>query len=249
MKGEIFEEYSKYYDLLYNDKNYSNEVDYLVSILKTCNVTDGLILELGSGTGKHGKILAERGYLVHGIERSQLMVAAAVKTNRFTCECGDIRTFNSGRTYDAVISLFHVVSYITTNEDLKCLFANVACQLNRNGVFVFDFWYTPAVYSQKPETRVKRVSDGKISITRLAEPKVNYIDNLVEVVYTIYVHDLCTGGIKKFSEKHCLRHLSLPEIDSLALSCGFERVIAEEYMSGNNASEKTWGVCVVLKKI
>lgn len=244
----VFNAYSSYYDLLYRDKDYLGEVNYIQSLLNRQGITKGNLLEFGSGTGKHGRLLADRGYHVHGIERSAEMIAQAMSSNGFTCEQGDICTVQLGRIYDAVLSLFHVVSYQTSNADLMAVFARAADHLKKGGLFIFDFWYSPAVYKQRPVVRVKRMSDELVEITRIAEPILYPNENRVDVNYTIYAKDLLSGAIQSLSETHPMRHFSLPEIDLLASIHGFDCICAEEFLSGKPAGEETWGVCVTLKK-
>ena len=56
MKGSVFKAYSRYYNLLYSDKDYESESKYIMYLLKRNGVTQGNILEFGSGTGKHGRL-------------------------------------------------------------------------------------------------------------------------------------------------------------------------------------------------
>lgn len=245
----VFDAYSRYYDLLYCDKDYSGEVAYIQTLLDRYDLTKCELLEFGSGTGKHGRLLSEQGFHVHGIERSAAMVAQAIPTEGFTCQQGDICTVQMGRTYDAVLSLFHVISYQTSNTNVKAVFARAAEHLHPDGLFIFDFWYTPAVYAQRPMVRVKRMSDKSIEITRIAEPVIFPNENRVDVNYTIFARDLKTGEVKAFVETHPMRHFSLPEIDLLAELSGFTRIGTEEFLTGNSPGEDTWGVCVTLKRI
>ncbi len=248
MSPLIFNAYSRYYDMLYLDKDYAAEADYVLSLLRRYGVHSGDLLEFGSGTGKHGRLLAKHNYTIHGIERSAEMVSAAQLVSGFTCQQGDIAVSNMGRTYNAIVSLFHVISYQTTKEQLRAVFANAAAHLNAGGLFLFDFWYSPAVYAQKPSVRVKRMSDGQVEIIRIAEPVIHANENRVDVHYTIFVRELATGFVQTLQEIHPMRHLSLPEIDLLADTHGFERICAEEFSTGKSPSADTWGVCVTLKK-
>lgn len=249
MSQSVFNAYSRYYDLLYRDKNYAAEADYVRSLLSRYGVHSGDLLEFGSGTGKHGRLLAQQGYTVHGIERSAEMVAAAHLTPGFTCQRGDISAINTGRTYQAVLSLFHVMSYQTTNQRLQAVLANAAAHLNSGGLFIFDFWYSPAVYAQKPSVRVKRMANEQGEITRISEPVIYENENRVDVHYTIFARELATGSAHSLQEVHPMRHFSLPEIDLLAEVHAFERIGAEEFSTGKPPSEDTWGVCVILQKI
>jgi hypothetical protein len=115
-------------------------------------------------------------------------------------------------------------------------------------LFLFDVWYSPAVVSQKPELRVKRIQTDDLAITRIAEPFLFPNENRVDVHYTVMAQDLATGSFQSFEETHPMRHFSLPEIDFLAETTGFERLTAEEWLTGASPSEATWGVCLVLRK-
>ena len=61
---DVFDAYSAYYDLLYQDKDYVAEVAYVDSLLNMYGKDVIELLEFGSGTGIHGKLLAEKNYKV-----------------------------------------------------------------------------------------------------------------------------------------------------------------------------------------
>ena len=245
----VFDAYSRYYDLLYRDKDYAAESNYINDVLERYEITGVNILEFGSGTGKHGRLLAGRGYQVMGIERSEEMVAQALQEDGFSSQQGDIRSVQLGRTFDAVISLFHVVSYQVSNEDVRAVFSRAAEHLQPGGLFVFDVWYSPAVYAQQPEVRVKRLADESIEITRIAEPVAWPNDNKVDVNFTIFARDTNTDACQMLKECHPMRHFSVPEVDLFAENAGFERLVAEEFLSGSEPGVDTWGVCFVLRKV
>ena len=245
----MFDSYSRYYDLLYRDKDYASEATYIKRLLAQHAITEGSLLEFGSGTGKHASALSSFGFTVHGIERSASMVAQASLVNGFTCQQGDIGLVKIDKTFDAIISLFHVISYQVSNHQLQLVFDNASKHLLPGGLFIFDFWYTPAVYSQKPSIRVKRMADENFEITRIAEPMVYPDQNRVDVNFTVFVRDLSTNEIQSFTESHPMRHFSLPEIDIFASIHGFQRVLAQEFLTGQAPSENTWGVSVVLRRV
>ena len=249
MRGEaIFDDYSIYYDLFYTDKNYEAEVDYIELLLNKYRATGKDILEFGSGTGRHGCLLGEKGYTVKGIEKSNEMIQRSAVNAGFSCENGDICTVRLGKKYDAVLSIFHVMSYQIANESICSAFETAAEHLDCGGLFIFDFWYSPAVYTQYPEVRVKRMSSDDLNITRIAEPYVYANENRVDVKYTIILQDSVDNVYKSFEEIHSMRHYSLPELDYIAENSGFERLCAEEFLTGEKPGENTWGVCIVLRK-
>ena len=245
---EVFSAYGRYYDLLYRDKDYAAEVDYIHSLLQRFAAPGPELLEFGSGTGRHGRMLAARGYRVTGIERSAEMVARAEPVAGFACQQGDICTVQLGRTFDAVLSLFHVLSYQVHNDQVAAVFARAAEHLVPGGLFLFDVWYSPAVYAQRPAVRVKRMADETVDITRIAEPTLYPNANRVDVAYSIFARERATGAVTTLAETHPMRHFSLPELDLFASVAGFERLCAEEFLTGRVPGEDTWGVCVALRK-
>lgn len=251
-----FRKYSAVYDLLYRDKDYAAEADYVVRSIRAVRPQARGILELGSGTGKHGRLLAARGFDVHGIERSPDMVALAraaptpaSTVGTFACAVGDVRHVALERTFDAVIALFHVVSYQTTDDDLQATFASAARHLSAGGVFLFDVWHGPAVEAQNPVGRVKQASDEVWEVTRTARPQLDTGHHTVRVVYDIDCRERASGETVRFSEDHLMRYLFPAEIDALALQSGFRVVASEEFMTGHSPSSATWGVLYMLSKL
>ena len=248
--SENFNAYSRYYDLLYKDKNYTSEANYVVQLIKANHNTATQILELGCGTGNHAAILCKEKYSVTGLERSAEMVELAKqkKIENFEPIVADITNFSVNNKFDVAVSLFHVISYLTSNNQLVECFNTVNKHLNEKGIFIFDVWYTPAVYMQKPETRVKRISDNAIQGTRIAESTIHFNENVVDVNYEIHIQNKANGITEVYQEKHPMRHFSIPEIALLADLTNFTVIKTEEFGTQEKPSENTWGVCFVLQK-
>ncbi len=220
----VFGNYACYYDLLYPDKDYVGEAQFIQKILQTYAPNARQLPELGCGTGTHAVLLAKQGYQVHGVDFSEEMLQRAnsrpyqpppdiASSLKFTH--GDIRQVRLNQTFDAVLSLFHVISYQTTNEDLLAAFATVKEHLKPGGIFIFDVWYGPAVLSDRPSVRVKRLEDNQISITRIAEPVMHPNDNFVDVNYQVFIQDKSNGEVEELKETHRIRYLFKPEIEFL----------------------------------
>lgn len=246
-----FRLYSEYYDLLYKEKPYSEESDFIISLLdkyRTFKVKT--ILELGSGSGGHAHFFSKKGFEITGIELSPGMVEMARTKNipNFNIIEGNISSFNLEMKFDAVVSLFHVVSYLTNNADLISMFNSVNNNLKEGGLFIFDCWYSPAVIRQRPETRVKRISNENLSIVRIAESKENVNNNTVNVDFEVNIKKNNDGQVSTIEESHLMRHFSIPEIQLIANFCGFEVIKCEEALTSNIPSCETWAVCFVLKK-
>ncbi len=253
----VFKNYAAYYDLLYRDKDYSGESAFVDQIIQTHGNTPKTTLELGCGTGMHAIRLTEKGYRIHGIDFSREMLQDAAQRleqcnadirSRLRFQEGDVRSFRAGETYDAVISLFHVFSYQTTDEDLQAAFATISAHLNDGGIFLFDCWYGPAVLSDPPVVRVKRLENDNIRITRIAEPQMFPNENRVDVHYQILIEDKKSGDIETLQEIHHMRYLFLPEIRQLLKAANLTLLDSREWMSNKAPGLDTWGVYFVGKK-
>ena len=161
---------------------------------------------------------------------------------------GDIEFINLNDKFDCILSLFHVISYQTTNEKLINVFNNANLHLNKGGIFIFDIWYSPAVYSIKPSVRVKRFSNSDLEITKIAEPFMRDNLNVVDVNYTFFVKDKSNENIINFKELHKMRHFSITEIELICSLSGFKCIHVEEWLTKRIPSDNSWGVCFILKK-
>lgn len=248
----VFDEYANYYDLLYKDKDYIGEAKYIDYLIKKYSPDASTVLDLGCGTGKHAELLADKGYHVHGIDMSEKMLKEAFKraeqNDHLNFSLSNIQEFNLGKNFDVITALFHVISYQNSDEKVNKVLNNAYNHLNKNGIFIFDCWYGPAVLTDKPEVRVKRLENDNMIVTRIAEPTMRENDNIVNVKYDVFIRDRKTDLIKEIKEIHIMRYFFRNEIERLVKSNGFEAIDAFEFMTNKNLDISTWGSCFVVKK-
>jgi SAM-dependent methyltransferase len=227
----IFEDYSNYYDLLYKDKNYNSEVDYVDILIKENHPQANTLLDLGCGTGRHNILFEEKGYKTIGVDLSYDMIKKAKELNKSAFIQGDIRNIKLNQQFDVIVSLFHVMSYQTSNDDIAAVFQTAKNHLNSDGLFIFDCWYGPAILNEQPVTRVKRMEDEKIYVTRLSESTLHANTNLVDVSFEVFIEDKGTKITKKLNELHHMRYLFFSEIVQYAKQVGFEIIAFEEWLT------------------
>lgn len=254
----VFDAYGKYYDLLNDAKDYDDEADYVLRLINDVAPSAQNILELGCGTGGHAIPLVQRGCNVHGIDLSHTMIErAAVRRQNLSPEyaarvgfsTADLRTYRSDQNFDAVISLFHVFSYMPRNTDLQQAFETARAHLQPGGVLVFDCWYGPAVLTDPPFIRSREFRNEEFSATRTANPTMHPNRNLVQVRYDFVIKDLEGGHIDQFSEEHWLRYLFLPEIRAYLATSNFVLSGAFNWMTVAPLDIQSWYAVIVAEAV
>jgi SAM-dependent methyltransferase len=257
MQMNVFAHYARYYDLMYRDKDYQAESAFVHSLIKQYAPEAKAVLELGSGTGAHARYLAEMGFEVHGVDRSEPMLEMAqarrqdlppVVAGKLSFSHGDVRQIRLEKTFDAVIALFHLISYQVSNEDMAATFRTISEHLQPGGVLIFDYWYGPTVLTERPSVRVKRVEDETVRLMRVVEPVMHTNKNVVEVNYQFFIQDKRTGVIETFREDHLMRYLFLPEIELFFANAGLMPVDHGDWMTGRAPGFDTWSVYSLGKK-
>ncbi len=250
----VFGGYSRYYDLLYRDKDYASEARYVAALIEQHAPSSRSLMEIGCGTGAHASELAKLGYDLTGVDLSEGMLAAAEErkkgmpeeiASRTTFEKGDARSVRLGRRFNAVLSLFHVMSYQATSEDLAAAFQTAREHLLPGGVFVFDCWYGPAVLRQWPSVTERTLADGATRVHRVATPEIDANRNTVDVNYVVEVTDIASGETATLTETHTMRYLFTPEIDLALMAADMKLVDSNAWMSAEPPGFGSWAAVFV----
>ncbi len=253
--GNVFDRYAKYYDLLYMDKNYAEECDFLEEVFRRYqNRKPKKILDLGCGTGNHLTLLAQRGYEMVGIDASEPMIEIAKnKIQKMNLNARlynlDIRNFSLNQKFDAAICMFATVDYLIENRDLQKSFDNIRRHLRLKGLFVFDFWYGPAVLTIKPSVRVKTLEKNGLKVIRIVIPELNSLKHTVTSNYHIISMER-NNIIDEIKESHIVRFFFPQEIRHLLEENSFQLVELWEFPKLNKLpTEKTWNAVAIAKAI
>jgi SAM-dependent methyltransferase len=251
----IFEEnYARVYDVIYQGKNYSQEVDEIERCFrKFVSAKPKTILDLGCGTGGHLLELAKRGYLPTGIDLSENMLEIAAQklvAKGFEPDLhhGDICELELPKKFDAVICMFAVLCYQLQNELLEKALKKVSRHLKQDGVFIFDFWYGPAVLNIGPEVRRAEFKEGNSTLIRTATPKLNTRHHLNEITY--HLNYLEQGEqVASFSEIHQVRYFFPLELEYFLSVAGLELCALGEFPKYDTAiSDTSWNAIAVARK-
>lgn len=243
------------YDLIYKDKDYEGECDFVEAIFRNLSSKSvRTILDGGCGSGGHTIPLAKRGYQVTGIDSSGFMLRHAKekarKSNlRLDFQEMDLRRLNLNQRFDACLCLFSVMGYITQTGDILKSLKSIRRHLNEESLFVFDFWNGLAVLRILPSVRIKVVEDEGRRVIRTAEPELDAFNHLCRVHY----HWLITQDNRitdDFEETHIVRYFFPQEITHYLEESGFEVLKICPFLDLNGkVDESVWNIASIAKTI
>ncbi|HEV8087042.1 MAG TPA: class I SAM-dependent methyltransferase [Actinomycetota bacterium] len=196
----MFEHSARVYDLLYSFKDYEAEARDLTALIRERNPDATSLLDVACGTGKHVDMLREAFPDVAGVDLDDGLLAIATERLsdvRFTR--GDMRTFDLGRTFDAVTCLFSSVGYLRDDEELAAAIGRMAAHLSPGGVLVVDGWIRPDAWW--PGTNVQALAetgDG-IAAARVARTWRDGDRTILDMRYLIATAE---GGFEQQQEVH-----------------------------------------------
>jgi SAM-dependent methyltransferase len=259
----VFSSYALYYNLLYQDKDYAAESAFVLGrigvyadILGKGEGQCGFLLDLGCGTGGHAREFSRLGFAVTGVDLSQSMLdigKAAISrllpplARAPELLLGDARAVRLGRRFSVAVSLFHVMSYQTSEEDARAVLATAREHLLPGGLFLFDFWYGPGVLRDLPAERERLLENDQIRVLRHARPVHRVRENIVDVHYHINVTDKKTKASESFTELHSMRYWFLPELRHLAAEAGFKTLAQGEWMQASFVTDFPWNAWILLQ--
>lgn len=234
-----------FYDKLNGDVNYNEYADY---ILKNIPLTSPSVLDLGCGTGNLSIILSKRGAEVVGLDNSSEMLSlAANKAEKENCNifftCQDMTSFSTGRTYDAVVSIFDCLNYIKTKAGLFNAFKAVASELNEGGIFLFDMNTEYKFENVYADNSYVLEEDGIFCAWQ------NYYDKKKKICdFYINIFVKSKNAYDRYYEEHTERMFTLDEIKSGLKKAGLTFIGAFSDYNGSPVLNTTERYYIIAKK-
>ncbi len=167
-----FKKYAKYYDLIYENKDYKGEADMVYKWASRPEI----VLDIGCGTGQHIKCWLKNSRITYitGIDKSQAMIKLAKKDPKVNYYKGDITRIKfESNVFDAAFAMFNVVGYLDYYQFEKLL-ENLP--LKKGGYFIFDCWDYDKIY---PKSEMK-------TITRKGITRISFLHHSATVFFYLY---------------------------------------------------------------
>lgn len=227
--------FASVYDELMDNVPYEEWCKYICSILSSYGIDEGLVLDLGCGSGKFTELMAERGYDMIGVDNSEEMLMMAMD-KRY--ESGhdilyllqDMREFELYGTVRGIVSVCDCINYITEPSDLEHVFKLVNNYLDNDGIFIFDI-NTEYKYSEILSDNT--FAENRDDCSFIWE---NFYDDKTKInEYDLTIFTRCDDDseiYEKLEEIHYQRAYSVTEIESMLKEAGLNMLhIYDAYTS------------------
>ena len=224
---DAYTSFAEVYDMFMDNIPYEDWCGYLTSLLKEYGINDGLVLDLGCGTGTLTELLAKEGYDMIGVDVSEDMLQEAIEKR---AESGlpilyllqDMREFELYGTVRAVVSICDSLNYILDYNDLAHVFSLVNNYLDPEGVFIFDL-NTP--YKYRELIGDATIAENREDASFIWENTWYEKEQVNEYDLTIFAR---TNGeyYQKFFETHYQKAYELETVKELIQKSGMEFVAA-----------------------
>lgn len=246
---EAYTGFAEVYDTFMDNIPYEEWGEYLTGLLKEYGVTDGLLLDLGCGTGSMTELLAEAGYDMIGVDNSGDMLQIAMEKRERSGRdilylLQDMREFELYGTVAAVVSICDCMNYILEYDELVEVFSLVNNYLDPKGIFIFDL---NTVYKYR-----ELLSDSTIAEDR--EENSFIWDNFYDEETMVNEYDLSlfireeSGLYRKYSETHYQKAYSLDTVKMALEEAGLQFITAYDAFSREPVREDSERIYIVARE-
>ena len=252
---EAYTSFAEVYDTFMDNVPYEEWADYLEDRLKEYGVKDGLVLELGCGTGSMTELLAEKGYDMIGVDNSEDMLEIAMEKR---IESGhdilyllqNMQEFELYGTVRAIVSVCDCVNYVTEKNELQEVFRLVNNYLDPQGIFIFDF---NTEYKYREVLGDQTIAEAREDCSFIWDNYYYEEERINEYELNLFIREDAeseTEGdlYRRFRETHFQRAYTLEEITRIVEESGLQFVTAYEAFTKEPPSKNSERIYVIARE-
>ena len=252
---DAYTSFAAVYDTFMDNIPYEEWKLYLESLLKEYGVQEGLVLDLGCGTGTMTELFAADGYDMIGVDNSEEMLEIAREKQM---ESGheilyllqDMREFELYGTVRAVYSICDSLNYITDPEELVQVFRWVNNYLDPGGMFIFDF---NTEYKYREVLGDQTIAEAREACSFIWDNYYYEEEKINEYELNLFLKeegdDRGEGELyRRFRETHFQRAYTLEEIRQIVEASGLEFVTAYEAFTKDAPSCESERIYVIARE-
>lgn len=225
---EAYTSFAAVYDTFMDNIPYEEWEKYLKSLLYEYGVREGLVLELGCGTGNMTEILAQSGYDMIGVDNAEEMLEIAIEKRM---KSGldilylqqDMREFELYGTVKAIVSVCDSLNYILEEEELEEVFRLVNNYLDPGGVFIFDF---NTVYKYREILGDQTIAENREECSFIWDNYYYEEERINEYELSLFIREGDSELYRKYQETHFQKAYDLETMKRLITQSGLEYITA-----------------------
>lgn len=254
-ESNAYGSFAAVYDTFMDNIPYGKWGAYLHGLLTEYGIEDGLVLDLGCGTGSMTEALASLGYDMIGVDSSGDMLEIALgKKEKSGHDIlylqQDMREFELYGTVRAVVSICDSLNYITEPEELGQVFHWVNNYLDMDGVFIFDF---NTEYKYREILGDRTIAENREDCSFIWDNYYYEEERINEYELSLFLKDekfSCDGGeiYRKYQETHFQRGYNLAEMKELVQSAGMRFFVAYDAFTRKEPSDTSERIYVIAGK-
>lgn len=247
---EAYTSFAAVYDTFMDNIPYEEWGTYLKELLKEYEIEDGLVLDLGCGTGTMTEILAEAGYDMIGVDNAEDMLEIAMEKK---VESGhdilyllqDMREFELYGTVKAVVSICDSVNYITEEEELVEVFRLVNNYLDPKGMFIFDF---NTEYKYREILGDCTIAENRDACSFIWDNYYYEEEQINEYALSLFIQEEDSDLYRKYEETHFQKAYTYETMRRLIEESGLEFVTAYDAFTHDAPTEKSERIYMIARE-
>lgn len=248
---DAYTSFAEVYDIFMDNVPYEEWADSLHELLREYGIEEGIVLELGCGTGSLTELLAGKGYDMIGVDNSEDMLELAMEKRDQSGHdilylLQDMREFELYGTIRAVVSACDSVNYITCEDELVEVFRLVNNYLDPGGIFVFDF---NTEYKYRELLGEQTIAEVRDDCSFIWDNYYDEEEEINEYELTLFVRDGKDEELyRRYQEEHFQKAYTLEKMKSLVEKAGLDYVTAYDAYTRNAPSEVSERICIVARE-
>ena len=219
-----YDDFSRFYDLLTDNVEYEKRADYFCRLLSLCGIKEGILLDLGCGTGNMSFAMADRGFDVIGVDSSVGMLNAAQQKmfesgKRILLLNQNMQEIDLYGTIDCAVCVLDGINHLANENEVKQTFAKVSLFMNKGGAFAFD---VNTIYKHKNVLADNVFVYEPENVYCVWQNNYNEKDNSVDISLDFFEEE--DGVYYRSSENFTEKVYELSDIKNWLEESGFEVV-------------------------
>lgn len=243
-KLSAYGSFASVYDTFMDNVPYDDWAKDFIDIMKKHGIEEGIVLDLGCGTGSLSTRLSKAGYDMIGIDYSMDMLNIAREKSEgmdILYLEQDMREFELYGTVNAVLCVCDSINYILEPEEVVEVFSLVDNYLDPHGLFIFDF---NTDYKYREIIGDSVIAEDREEMSFIWD---NYYDEetkINEYALSIFVQEE-EDLYRKYQELHYQKGYSLDEMKFFLKEAGLVFLSAEDGDEGGPVREDSGRIRVV----